>query len=224
MEFINLCDADICAIKKTAEKLVDITSTKNVFAHLKFFHTDQIEPVDLSGVAVCDIVIVSEDISVLTYYANLKFQILPMPLRPEFIQQVLKIIIASPCFSITTQNIMSPGSKHLVLRNENDYRTVESAQIVFFTLDQREVEAVTADNELLYSSKSLKEVKDLLPAYDFFRINKQIIINKKYIDGFKVVDQIRLHVSLQWGGHQKVFVIGQDRATEFRKWIGLKEY
>ena len=53
----------------------------------------------------------------------------------------------------------------------------------------------------------------------FMRVNRQYILNVKYVYGFKIYDRVKLMVSLTQKDIDHVIIVGQEKARGFRVWI-----
>ena len=73
------------------------------------------------------------------------------------------------------------------------------------------------------SDKSLRVLFKELDPQQFFRPNRQTIINGHYIRSFRTFQRVRLQVSMQVQDKIYPVIVSQEQAVVFRKWIqGLR--
>lgn len=95
---------------------------------------------------------------------------------------------------------------------------VEVADIAHFYIKDSVVYATTFDNKRLSLNYTLEEVYQLLDSNDFFRSNRQVIINRKACRSFLSEANGKLLVELN-PKMEGDLIISQVRAPEFKKWI-----
>ena len=95
---------------------------------------------------------------------------------------------------------------------------VEIAQIAHISIKDSLVYATTFDGNKLSINYTLEEVYKLLDTSEFFRTNRQVIINRRSCKSFLNETNGKLLVELRPDTEDQV-IISQLKAAEFRKWI-----
>jgi len=78
-----------------------------------------------------------------------------------------------------------PTSKILTLRNECEYKCIDLTELLYVCVDDYLSSFHSANHQKFTCTKSLLEVESNLPD-NFFRINRNIIVNIHSIDTFKL--------------------------------------
>jgi two-component system LytT family response regulator len=98
-------------------------------------------------------------------------------------------------------------------------RTVKTADIAYFFLEQKAVYLTTFDNVTLPSDYSLDKIIQLVDPRNFFRINRQFITSLDAIQLVHTYSAGKLKLDLKPKPRQETFVSG-DRISEFKEWLG----
>lgn len=91
--------------------------------------------------------------------------------------------------SITNQFV---DRKRLVLPTKTGFEVVQVSSIVYCKSDGSYSTVFTTDSEY-FTSKSFKELEDMLDNLSFIRVHRSFIINKDYVKGFKS-DEFKLEM------------------------------
>jgi len=68
--------------------------------------------------------------------------------------------------------------------------------------------------------ESLNQIEPQLDPKQFFRINRQLIVNIDFIQDIVSYSNSRLKVNLQFFKNPKDLVVSRERVSEFKKWLG----
>lgn len=99
-------------------------------------------------------------------------------------------------------------------------QTLRSNDVDYFKLqDKRYLFAVSNQQQFMYDS-SLELLETRLDPSIFFRINRQIIVNKDYIKQLKQMERGRLLLITHTPAKEDL-VVSIGRAKEFKKWFNL---
>ncbi|MEQ8423688.1 MAG: LytTR family DNA-binding domain-containing protein, partial [Cyclobacteriaceae bacterium] len=90
--------------------------------------------------------------------------------------------------------------------------------ITHFTSVNRIVIAHLKSGKQIVTNFSLAELEGLLPG-NFFRINRQFILNRNTIEEVKSIENQRLEVLAKRLKSEGSLVVSRYRASEFKKWI-----
>ncbi|WP_224488960.1 LytTR family DNA-binding domain-containing protein [Robertkochia flava] len=83
----------------------------------------------------------------------------------------------------------------------------------------------TFEAEQYFLHISLKELENSLPTFDFFRLNRGVIMNRKSIKGFHVMETRKLEIiffETKKVVNTQAFV-SRTRAPEFKKWFAINQ-
>lgn len=110
------------------------------------------------------------------------------------------------------------GKKSFLVFKHNKYTIVPTDHIAFFYI-KNEVSTIMDFNQEEFSiSQSLEEVTGLLSAKQFFRINRQYLINFKSVLEVEHYFARKLFVKLLITTPDKL-LIGKDKVTAFLSWL-----
>jgi two-component system LytT family response regulator len=96
---------------------------------------------------------------------------------------------------------------------------VQTSQIACFYIDTSLVKARTFDDRTYTFEYTLDELTDMLNPADFFRANRQFIINRSSIKDIDFWFNSRLSVNLKVTVPEKI-LISKVRVPEFKSWFG----
>jgi len=72
--------------------------------------------------------------------------------------------------------------------------------------------------KLITDYRSLDEVEDLLNPADFYRANRQYILQLSFIESFRCDDTGKIHVRVK-GIKMDEVIVSKEKAADFRKWF-----
>ena len=108
-------------------------------------------------------------------------------------------------------------SSFLVFKN-NKYQTIQTENIAFFYIKNETPTIVTFDKTEYQITQSLDEVHKLLSAIQFFRINRQYLVNFSAIREAEHYFSRKLILKLTIPTEEKLLV-GKEKATAFLSWL-----
>ena len=94
---------------------------------------------------------------------------------------------------------------------------IKSEEIAYFNLAYQVVFAYT-ENSKWALNESLNQIQEKLPEYYFYRANRQIIINRKYIDEIENYFGGKLKVKLKVKQGEDI-IISKDNCKSFKDWL-----
>ena len=96
------------------------------------------------------------------------------------------------------RNLLKPKSvQRFTVQIGNKIKILESHQIAYFKADQKITFAVTKADKRYPMETSLKQLEVTLPTTDFFRVNRQFLLNRACIDELYYLTTGRLSVKIQ---------------------------
>jgi DNA-binding LytR/AlgR family response regulator len=82
------------------------------------------------------------------------------------------------------------------------------------------VALITVDNKKYLLDQSLDKLEEALPGTEFFRLNRQYIINRELITGFEKVENGKLNILLSaFGSLPGSIAMGRAKAPAFKEWF-----
>ncbi|GAB4034257.1 LytR/AlgR family response regulator transcription factor [Spirosoma gilvum] len=101
----------------------------------------------------------------------------------------------------------------------NSWVPIKVSDIAYFTRDQLNF-LVTATNErYILDYDTLDEIETLLNPKQFYRANRQCIINRDAVQSVKGLANLKLNLKLKVPNHQFDIEISRDKAPSFKKWL-----
>lgn len=91
--------------------------------------------------------------------------------------------------------------------------------IVLIYTENKMVYVIDRYNKKYIADKTLTELEDTLDKTEFFRANRQYILNISFIRGFKPFERVKLLVDLTIPDINHHIVISQETAPQFKEWM-----
>ncbi len=108
----------------------------------------------------------------------------------------------------------------LVVRKGKKSIVIEPKEIAYFLVEDHLTYLFTFDGRQFVLSKSLSQIEEEVSSSIFFRINRQMIVNKKYISSFKNEVNEKLSLSFLSDKAEKLpNKVSRYKASAFRSWI-----
>lgn len=80
----------------------------------------------------------------------------------------------------------------------------------------------TVNGEDFFIELALDEVQQKLPQQDFFRVNRQMIAQRRTLKGYELLSYGKLKADL-WPPYKEEVVVSQKRAVAFKNWMEQKD-
>lgn len=109
--------------------------------------------------------------------------------------------------------------KRMLVKKSGEYITILLNDIPLFYTEQRYVFAVDTFGNKYLTDRSLNELEHELDDTQFFRVNRQYIININFIRAYKIFEKVKLKVDLSISLPEHSIFISQEMAPQFRDWI-----
>jgi len=106
--------------------------------------------------------------------------------------------------------VVKKGFTNVLLRLED---------IVLFYTENKIVYTIDKEGRKYLCEQNLADLENILDKHNFFRANRQYIVNISYIRGFKPYERVKLSVDLACGVLNHLIVVSQETAPYFKKWI-----
>jgi DNA-binding LytR/AlgR family response regulator len=119
---------------------------------------------------------------------------------------------------LITRLTAPPGKKSFLVFKHNKYTTVPTGNIAFFYV-KYESSMIMSFNEQEYPvNYSLEQIQQLLPAEDFFRLNRQYLVNFRAIKEVEHYFARKLLVKLLVPAPEKLLV-PKEKTGGFLQWL-----
>jgi DNA-binding LytR/AlgR family response regulator len=115
------------------------------------------------------------------------------------------------------------------LENRKKSRLVVRKGLEFLALRLEDIVLLYTENKLVYvidkwgkkyvGDKTLGEMELELDETNFFRANRQYIVNINFIKGFKPFEKVKLLIELSLPELPYEIIVSQENAPHFRQWI-----
>ncbi|MGB3183932.1 MAG: LytTR family transcriptional regulator DNA-binding domain-containing protein [Cyclobacteriaceae bacterium] len=112
----------------------------------------------------------------------------------------------------------TPQEKYLIATQGKQKIRVPDSSIAYFMVRDKLTFLVTADNRRLLYDKPMKEVMDMLPEKQYYRLNRQLIASRSSIVRFTPTKTRRLQIELSPPADEEVF-LAKVKATDFITWL-----
>ncbi|MFD2203229.1 LytR/AlgR family response regulator transcription factor [Shivajiella indica] len=125
-------------------------------------------------------------------------------------------------WQITVQASNREKSKDfgLTVKTGNKSLLVKFQEISCIRVDGDYIQLVDISNNRYYMDSSLDKIEKILPEMDFFRINRQILLHRQIVRGFKRIENGKLEVQLEIEDNTfPDLTISRTKAPAFRAWF-----
>lgn len=110
------------------------------------------------------------------------------------------------------------GKRNFLLFKNNKYITIQTETIAYFCIKNEMTSIMTFSKKEYPFAASLEDIYKLLSATQFYRINRQYLVNFNAIKEVEHYFARKLLVKLNVPSDEKLFV-GKDKATHFLNWM-----
>ena len=110
------------------------------------------------------------------------------------------------------------------VRQGNQNLSIRFDDILGFYAEERYTVLLTWDNKRYFPDKSLDRIEESVPEELFFRLNRQYIVHRKAMTGFKRTGDGKLDVLVKaFDQFPKAIQVSRTRAIPFKNWFQLHE-
>jgi DNA-binding LytR/AlgR family response regulator len=106
--------------------------------------------------------------------------------------------------------------KNFIVHQGNAAHVIKDHEISYFIKDDI-IFLVANEKRWVMESRSLDEIENLVDPSKFFRANRQCLINRDIIAGYKSDASGKLLLKLKCG--DPGLSVSREKATEFRRWL-----
>lgn len=109
--------------------------------------------------------------------------------------------------------------KRILVRKGIENISMQLSDIVLFFTENKIVHAIDRNGRKYMVDKNLSDLEEELDDKEFFRANRQYILNINYIKSFKPYERVKLWVDLTLQDIDHSIIVSQETAPTFRKWL-----
>ncbi len=107
----------------------------------------------------------------------------------------------------------------LVVKRGMEYISLRMDDIVLFYTENKLVFVTDVAGKKYIAENNLSDLEELLDNSQFFRVNRQYIVNINYIRGYKTYEKVKLLLELNIPELNHHIVISQENSSQFRQWM-----
>ena len=118
----------------------------------------------------------------------------------------------SKYFDVRKKNrmVVRKGLEHIALKMED---------IILFYTENKLVFVIDRSGKKYITDKTLTDLEEYLDNNQFFRANRQYIVNINFIRGFKTFEKVKLQLDLVLPVPNHNIIVSQENAPQFKEWI-----
>ncbi len=117
------------------------------------------------------------------------------------------------------QQIIHPKSSSLLVQHKNKIIPVKINDIAVLNIEYKMVQIITLHLQTYFVQQTLDELEKLC-GHDFFRVNRQYLVNKKAINEVVRIDNRKLLLKFTVAGTPELLV-GKNKIPEFLNWLRM---
>ncbi len=122
----------------------------------------------------------------------------------------------------TLKNKQEPFKKRFLIRYGEHIKTIDIGQVAYFYTEEKINFLKTKDNHTFPLDYNLDKLETMLDPENFFRINRQFIINIDAIEEMFSFSKSRVKVKLNPPTDMDT-IVSTDRSPHFKEWLSGKE-
>lgn len=107
----------------------------------------------------------------------------------------------------------------LVVKRGLEYISLKIDDIVLFYTENKLVFVADVNGKKYVAENNLADLEEMLDNNQFFRVNRQYIVNIDFIRGFKTYEKVKLLLELNVPEMNHHIVISQENSSQFRRWM-----
>jgi DNA-binding LytR/AlgR family response regulator len=116
-------------------------------------------------------------------------------------------------------NFLLNKEKRIIVRKGIEHLVLDMNDVVLFFTENKVVYVVDLNGKKFIADKNLTDLEEELDSSIFFRANRKYLVNKKYIQGYKTYEKVKLQLILSIPTIDHLIIISQENAPVFKKWI-----
>lgn len=125
----------------------------------------------------------------------------------------------SVSFQQISEFLQTKHRTRLIVKKGIEHLSILLEDIVLFYTENKVVYVIDKLGRKFLADKNLSELEAELDEKMFFRVNRQYIINIRFVKGFKPYEKVKLQVDLNIPDINHPIIISQETAPAFRSWM-----
>jgi len=109
---------------------------------------------------------------------------------------------------------------NIPVRIGNQNILVKFEDILLFCIESEYVQIIQRNNKKYFCDQSLEKLEKILPQNVFFRLNRQFIVHRQTVSGFKRIENgkllVLLDTSIDFAGE---LIVSRTKSPTFKKWF-----
>ncbi len=110
--------------------------------------------------------------------------------------------------------------ERFIVRYAQKIKSVKTDDIAYFYIDAENVFLCTKGNNNYPIDYSLDKLENIINPKDFFRVNRQFIINISSIENMYSLSKSRIKIELKPKSDMEI-IVSYSRMSDFRKWLNI---
>ncbi|MEA3476924.1 MAG: LytTR family DNA-binding domain-containing protein [Bacteroidota bacterium] len=110
--------------------------------------------------------------------------------------------------------------ERFIVRYAQKIKSIKTDDIAYFYIDTESVFLCTKSHNNYPIEYSLDKLENIINPKDFFRINRQFIVNISSIENMYSLSKSRIEIEVK-PKHDNEIVVSHKRMSDFRKWLNL---
>lgn len=106
-----------------------------------------------------------------------------------------------------------------IVNIRNQWMPINTSEIACFARDTLNYIYLFSGERYLFDFSTLDEVEDLLDPHQFYRANRQFIINVDAVQTVKPLENSKLLIRLKEPNHKLEIDMSREKAPVFKKWL-----
>ena len=110
--------------------------------------------------------------------------------------------------------------ERFIVRYAQKIKSIKTNDIAYFYVSNENVFLCTFDNKTYSIDYSLDKLENIINPKDFFRVNRQFIVNISSIENMYSLSKSRIKIEIKPKPDNEI-IVSYSRMSEFRKWLNI---
>ncbi|MCD4835150.1 MAG: LytTR family DNA-binding domain-containing protein [Bacteroidales bacterium] len=110
--------------------------------------------------------------------------------------------------------------ERFIVRYAQKIKSIKTNDIAYFYINAENVFLCTKDNNNYSIDYSLDKLENIINPKDFFRVNRQFIVNISSIENMYSLSKSRIKIELKPKPDNEI-IVSYNRMSDFRKWLNI---
>ena len=118
-----------------------------------------------------------------------------------------------------TKSLVQRRRNRIMVRKGMEHISLRLSDVVLFYTENKIAFAMDKQGRKYLCENNLTDIESELDPNNFFRANRQYIINIDFVKSYKAYEKVKLQIDLSIADLDHFIVVSQETAPQFRKWI-----